>query len=156
MESILVVIDVLAAIGIIGLVLIQQGKGADMGASFGSGASQTLFGSAGSGNVLTRTTTWLAVIFFASSLGLTVLSRTGTGVVTDDTSLLADPTATEAAAPASTALPDLGAAPAETAVEAAPVASEAAATEAAASPAVEAAAPAAPAPVEPAAETPQN
>ncbi len=53
MESLIIVIHILSAVAIIGLVLIQQGKGADMGASFGSGASQTIFGSAGTGNVLT-------------------------------------------------------------------------------------------------------
>ncbi|MFZ9584646.1 MAG: preprotein translocase subunit SecG, partial [Pseudohongiellaceae bacterium] len=53
MESLIVAIHIVVALAIVGLVLIQQGKGADMGASFGSGASQTIFGSAGSGNVLT-------------------------------------------------------------------------------------------------------
>jgi len=56
MYEVLVVIYLLVALGLIGLVLIQQGKGADMGASFGAGASGTLFGSSGSGNFLTRTT----------------------------------------------------------------------------------------------------
>jgi preprotein translocase subunit SecG len=74
MREILIVIDVLSAVGIIGLVLLQQGKGADMGAAFGSGASQSLFGARGSANFLTRTTAILATIFFATNLGLAVLS----------------------------------------------------------------------------------
>lgn len=76
METLIVVFHVLAAIAIIGLILIQQGKGADMGASFGSGASQTLFGSRGSGNALTRSTAILATIFFVTSLALSVLAKT--------------------------------------------------------------------------------
>lgn len=72
--SILVTIDVLLAIGIVGLVLIQQGKGADVGAAFGGGASGTVFGARGSANFLTRTTAVLAVLFFANSLVLAYLA----------------------------------------------------------------------------------
>lgn len=68
MYEVLVVIYLLVALGLIGLVLIQQGKGADMGASFGAGASGTLFGSSGSGNFLTRSTAILAIAFFILSL----------------------------------------------------------------------------------------
>ena len=68
MFSVLLVIYLLAALGLIGLVLIQQGKGADMGASFGAGASNTVFGSSGSGNFLTRATAVLATVFFIISL----------------------------------------------------------------------------------------
>ncbi|AZQ09639.1 MULTISPECIES: preprotein translocase subunit SecG [Shewanella] len=68
MYEVLIVIYLLVALGLIGLVLIQQGKGADMGASFGAGASGTLFGSSGSGNFLTRSTAILAVAFFTLSL----------------------------------------------------------------------------------------
>lgn len=75
MESLIIIVHVLAAIGITGLVLLQQGKGADMGASFGSGASQTLFGSVGSSNALTKSTAWLAIIFFATSLGLALIAK---------------------------------------------------------------------------------
>ena len=60
----------IVALCLIGLVLLQQGKGADMGASFGAGSSATIFGSGGSGNFLTRATTWLAIAFFAISLVL--------------------------------------------------------------------------------------
>lgn len=75
MESLIIIVHVIAAIGITGLVLLQQGKGADMGASFGSGASQTLFGSVGSSNALTKSTAWLAIIFFATSLGLALIAK---------------------------------------------------------------------------------
>jgi preprotein translocase subunit SecG len=75
METLVVVIHVIAAIAIIALVLLQQGKGADAGAAFGSGASQTVFGSAGSGNFLTRSTTIAAIIFFATSLTLAIFAR---------------------------------------------------------------------------------
>jgi preprotein translocase subunit SecG len=74
MKEVLVIIDILSALGIIGLVLLQQGKGADMGAAFGSGASATLFGARGSANFLTRTTAILAIVFFASNMGLAYLS----------------------------------------------------------------------------------
>lgn len=70
MYEILLVIYLLAALGVIGLVLVQQGKGADMGASFGAGASGTLFGASGSGNFLTRMTAVFATVFFIISLVL--------------------------------------------------------------------------------------
>lgn len=68
MYNVLIVVYLLVAIALVGLILIQQGKGADMGASFGAGASGTLFGSSGSGNFLTRSTAILAIAFFALSL----------------------------------------------------------------------------------------
>ena len=74
--NLLFVLQILSAIVMIGLVLIQHGKGADMGASFGSGASGSLFGAAGSANFLSRTTAILATVFFASSLALTYLAST--------------------------------------------------------------------------------
>jgi len=77
-QTIVLVIQVIAALGLIGLVLLQQGKGADAGASFGSGASQTVFGSSGSGNFLTRTTAILATLFFLSSLGLAYFAKHST------------------------------------------------------------------------------
>jgi preprotein translocase subunit SecG len=68
--NILLIVQILTALGIIGLVLIQHGKGADAGAAFGGGASGTVFGSKGSGNFLTKLTTGLAALFFANSLML--------------------------------------------------------------------------------------
>jgi len=70
METVLVVIHLFLAIGLVGLVLIQHGKGADMGAAFGSGASASVFGSAGAGNFLSRATGILAALFFLTSLAL--------------------------------------------------------------------------------------
>jgi len=75
MDIVLHVVHVLAALGLIGLILIQHGKGADAGASFGGGGSQTVFGSAGSANFLTRFTAVLAVVFFITSLGLAWMAR---------------------------------------------------------------------------------
>nr|WP_275983204.1 preprotein translocase subunit SecG [Propionivibrio soli] len=71
---IILVVHVLAAIGVIGLVLVQHGKGADMGAAFGSGASGSLFGATGSANFLSRTTAVLAVVFFVTSLSLAYIA----------------------------------------------------------------------------------
>ena len=75
METIVVVVHVIVAIGIVGLVLLQQGKGADAGASFGAGASQTVFGASGTGNFLVRATTVGATIFFITSLSLAVFAK---------------------------------------------------------------------------------
>jgi preprotein translocase subunit SecG len=75
METAILIVHVLVGITIVGLILIQQGKGADVGASFGSGASQTFFGSSGSGNVLTRTTTILASVFFLTSIALAYVAK---------------------------------------------------------------------------------
>ena len=70
MHTILVVVQVLAAIALIGLVLLQHGKGADAGAAFGSGASGTVFGARGSANFLSRATAVCATVFFVVSLSL--------------------------------------------------------------------------------------
>lgn len=74
MEQIILVVHLVIALAIIGLIMLQQGKGADMGASFGAGASQTLFGSTGTTNVLTKSTAWLVAAFFATSFGLAVFA----------------------------------------------------------------------------------
>src|SRR5512145_1498368 len=68
--STILLVHVLAAIGVIGLVLVQHGKGADMAAAFGSGASGSLFGASGSANFLSRTTAVLATVFFICTLAL--------------------------------------------------------------------------------------
>ncbi len=75
METILLSVHVLVGASVIGLVLLQQGKGADAGASFGGGASQTVFGSAGSGGFLVKITAGLAALFFATSLALAVIAK---------------------------------------------------------------------------------
>jgi preprotein translocase subunit SecG len=74
MYEVIIVVYLIVALAIIGFVLMQQGKGADMGASFGSGGSNTVFGASGSGNFLTRVTAVFAVLFFALSLVLGNLS----------------------------------------------------------------------------------
>jgi preprotein translocase subunit SecG len=74
-ENLVLLIHVLLAVGVIGFVLIQRGKGAEAGASFGGGASQTVFGSAGSGNFLTRMTAILVAGFFVTSLALAFVAK---------------------------------------------------------------------------------
>jgi preprotein translocase subunit SecG len=71
---IVITLHILLALGIIGLVLLQHGKGADMGSGFGGGASASLFGATGSANFLSRLTAGLATLFFVSSLGLSYLA----------------------------------------------------------------------------------
>jgi preprotein translocase subunit SecG len=106
--TLLLIVHVLAALGIIGLVLLQHGKGADMGAAFGGGASGSLFGATGSANFLSRATAILAVIFFLTSLGLTYLATHRTpmqgGVM--DTMKETSPVPTPTAPPAGTPAPD--------------------------------------------------
>ena len=74
MELLVIVVHVVAALGIVGLVLLQHGKGADMGAAFGGGSSGSVFGASGSANFLSRITSVLATVFFLTSLGLTWFS----------------------------------------------------------------------------------
>lgn len=75
MQTVLLVIHVLLAIGLVALVLIQHGKGADAGAAFGSGASSTVFGSRGAASFLSRATAILATLFFVVSLALAILAN---------------------------------------------------------------------------------
>lgn len=75
MEPLIIGLHIVICLGIVGLILLQQGKGAEMGASFGSGGSQTLFGSTGSGNLLSHATAVLATIFFVTSFSLSVLAK---------------------------------------------------------------------------------
>ncbi|HBI69673.1 MAG TPA: preprotein translocase subunit SecG, partial [Massilia sp.] len=102
---------VISALVIIGLVLLQHGKGADMGAAFGSGASGSLFGASGSSNFLSKSTAVAAAIFFASTLGLASMSNnrtvaTGGGVMERATSQTNGvPTAPGANVPATNATP---------------------------------------------------
>ncbi len=83
--SVVLVFHVIVGLAIIGLVLVQHGKGADMGAAFGSGGSGSLFGATGSANFLSRTTAALAAVFFATSLGLSYMAsakpKAGGGVI---------------------------------------------------------------------------
>jgi len=75
LETAIIAIHVIVSLALVGLVLLQQGKGAEAGASFGGGASQTVFGSQGSGNFLTRSTSLLAVVFFVTSISLAVIAK---------------------------------------------------------------------------------
>ena len=74
-SSVILAVQMLAALGMIGLILMQHGKGADMGASFGSGSSGSLFGASGSANFLSRSTAALATVFFVSTLALAYLGN---------------------------------------------------------------------------------
>ncbi len=74
METAIWLFNILSALGVIGLVLLQQGKGADVGAAFGSGSAGSLFGSSGAANFLSRSTAALATIFFLTSMSLTYIS----------------------------------------------------------------------------------
>lgn len=75
LETVLVILLVLDAIALGALVLLQQGKGADVGAAFGSGSANTLFGSTGSASFLTKITVWLSIAFFAISFGLAYTAK---------------------------------------------------------------------------------
>jgi preprotein translocase subunit SecG len=82
--NLVLIVQLLSALAIIGLVLVQHGKGADMGASFGSGASGSLFGATGSANFLSRTTAVAATLFFGCTLGLAFLSNGRTSAPADN------------------------------------------------------------------------
>jgi preprotein translocase subunit SecG len=115
LHSIVLIVHILIALFMIGLILIQRGKGADAGAAFGAGASGTVFGASGSANFLSRATAVLATLFFVTSLSLAYL---GSRPVTPDSLLEQDIAADEVAAepaadPPDTELPSLPAEPAE-------------------------------------------
>ena len=102
--TIVLAVQILTAIGMIGLILLQHGKGADMGAAFGSGSAGSLFGSAGAANFLSRTTAILAAVFFASSLALTYFGAPSkSGGVTEALTAPAGKADTKPAAPAPSA-----------------------------------------------------
>jgi len=115
METLILVVHVLVAVAMIALVLLQQGKGAEMGASFGAGASQTVFGAAGAAGFLVKLTAVLAAVFFVTSLALAVYARkqaVGVGLIPE--------VPAEQVAPASGDVPVAPAAPAAGDVPAAP------------------------------------
>ena len=93
MENVIIAVHVLAAIAVVALVLLQQGKGAEMGASFGSGSSQTLFGPQGAGTVFSRATAILITVFFITSFALAIIAKNKVSGALD----AAMPTAAEAA-----------------------------------------------------------
>lgn len=100
MYTVLVVVQVVLAVGLIGLILIQHGKGADAGAAFGSGASGTVFGSRGSASFLSRSTGMLATIFMIVSMVLAVMVARGVGERQSITQQVEVPTEPVVAAPA--------------------------------------------------------
>ena len=122
--TLVLIVDVLVALAIIGLVLLQHGKGADVGAAFGSGSSGSLFGASGSANFLSRTTAVLAVVFFITTFVLAYFashrSRGEAGVM--DT-VREQPAAPAPAVPAPSGAPTAGTAP-QTPGNAAPKANE--------------------------------
>ncbi|RZL03005.1 MAG: preprotein translocase subunit SecG [Rubrivivax sp.] len=97
------VLQIISAMSMIGLVLVQHGKGADMGASFGSGASGSLFGATGSANFLSRSTAVAATVFFLSTLGLAYVGNHHGGASADQPSVFDQPAATASAAAPSAA-----------------------------------------------------
>jgi len=80
MEQFILIFHFVIAVALIGLILIQQGKGAEAGASFGAGASQTVFGSSGGWNFFSKTTAVLATVFFATSVSLAIVAKNRTVV----------------------------------------------------------------------------
>jgi len=100
--TIVLAVQMLSAVGMIGLILVQHGKGADMGAAFGSGSAGSLFGASGSANFLSRTTAVLATVFLASTLGLAYFGNLRTGGSSSSSILAQVPTAS-ASAPAASA-----------------------------------------------------
>ncbi len=111
MKDIILIIDVLSAVGLVALVLLQQGKGADMGAAFGGGASQSLFGARGSANFLSRTTAILATVFFLSNMALAWVTtreqRETASVTRSVTEAPTTPAAPAAIAPAPDKVPEV-------------------------------------------------
>ncbi len=102
MQSVLVIFHLFLALGVIGLVLMQHGKGADAGAAFGSGSSGTVFGAAGSANFLSRATAVLATLFFVTSLALAYFAMQSTdrpGLMDDEPAAIEVPTAPSSAIP---------------------------------------------------------
>jgi preprotein translocase subunit SecG len=134
METVILIVHVLAAVGVIALVLLQQGKGADMGAAFGSGASSTVFGSQGSSSFLTRGTAVLAAVFFITSLALAVLSSQGVAKASVTESVVTE--VVDSRAPVAEDMPSAPQAPSTGDVPAAPAADTPASNAPAAAPAV--------------------
>ncbi len=101
MMTVVLLLQVLSALAMIGLVLVQHGKGADMGASFGTGASGSLFGATGSANFLSRSTAVAATVFFASTLALAYFGNHRATAAAEQPSLLEQAASAAAAASAS-------------------------------------------------------
>jgi len=118
MQTLVLILHILAAAGIVVLVLLQHGKGADMGAAFGSGSAGSLFGSAGAANFLSRTTAILAAVFFVTSLGLTYYTMPSrSGGVTQQLEIPAVPVGAKPAEPKPAAPASSAPAPAQAPAE---------------------------------------
>jgi preprotein translocase subunit SecG len=103
MTTLIVILHIIVSIALIMIVLLQTGKGADMGAAFGGGSSQTLFGSTGAGGFLSKATTAAAIIFMLTSLGLAYMTgkpNTGESIVTEKAPIESSQPAPQAPAPA--------------------------------------------------------
>jgi preprotein translocase subunit SecG len=117
MFNLLLVVQILSSLAIISLVLLQQGKGADMGSAFGSGSAGSLFGATGAANFMSRATKWAAVVFFISTIGLAYVANRGN--MGQDTGIMQNFTQTPPVAPpAGSAVP--GVAPTAPVVPAVP------------------------------------
>lgn len=127
MSALLITVHIIVCIALIMIVLLQTGKGADMGAAFGGGGSQTLFGSTGASTFLTRATTWAAIIFMFTCLALAYISSraTGSSIMKDVKAPAAEQTETAPAAEKTEAAPT--ASPLQTSVETKPAGEEKAA-----------------------------
>jgi preprotein translocase subunit SecG len=111
LHNIVLLVQILSALGMIGLVLMQHGKGADMGAAFGSGSSGSLFGASGGANFLSRTTAVLATVFFLCTLALSYISTArpepaSAGSVLERTAPVTSPPGTDGSAPAAPVAPE--------------------------------------------------
>lgn len=111
LSPVLLTLQVVSSLSIIVLVLLQQGKGADMGAAFGSGSAGSVFGSAGAANFLSRMTKWAAVLFFVTTGGLAWVAHHPSGAPIDVGVMQGFTSSTPApVAPTGSAVPDVGAA----------------------------------------------
>lgn len=126
LSSILLVLQVISSLLVIVLVLLQQGKGADMGAAFGSGSAGSVFGSAGAANFLSRATKWAAIVFFATTAGLAWVAHHPAGSPIESGIMQGFTAPAKEAAPAGSAVPDVGGGSAVPSVPAAGAASSSA------------------------------
>ncbi|MGB3423950.1 MAG: preprotein translocase subunit SecG [Castellaniella sp.] len=125
LSSILLTLQVISSLLVIVLVLLQQGKGADMGAAFGSGSAGSVFGSAGAANFLSRATKWAAIIFFVTTGGLAWVAHHPAGSPIESGIMQGFTAPAKEAAPAGSAVPSVGGGSAVPSVPAAPSAGDA-------------------------------
>ena len=120
LSSILLTLQVISSLLVIVLVLLQHGKGADMGAAFGSGSAGSVFGSAGAANFLSRATKWAAIVFFVTTGGLAWVAHHPAGSPIESGIMQGFTAPAKEAAPAGSAVPDVGGGSAVPSVPAAP------------------------------------